>query len=265
MSTVVSGVGFSPVSRADSDNPDGKGNAGEGRVGSGITNSEENTRPLTNGECSPDDSLLHRQRLHNTMKNSDRLSGLFLRPLNPEDVTNSYVTWLNDKSIVRFLEIRHTNEPFNLKSVKQFIVDCHHNKRYHWGIYHRKRHVGNVSCSAYSRRYRWADISVLVGDRSYQNKGIGRISTASAVDHLLMRSGFRRIKAGAYSSNHSSINLFLSLGFRKERIEKESVLVEGKWIDTVGFGILKNEWQERRHQYQFVDVFPHQWEEIENS
>lgn len=169
------------------------------------------------------------------------ISRLLLRQLTPADVTSSYVRWLNDPKTNRFLEIRHST-PFTREDVVDFVASCLRDHRHHFGIFLDGVHVGNVSLSIYDVRYRWADISFLIGDEECRGKNVGHLSVATVIDYLFRVKKLNRIQAGMYIDNLPSIALVTSLGFKKEGVLREAAKVGGNYVDILKFGLLKAEW-----------------------
>jgi [ribosomal protein S5]-alanine N-acetyltransferase len=188
------------------------------------------------------------------------LKSIYLKQLNQDDVTDDYVGWLNDPEITKYLEIRHTTQPFTTDTVKNFVAQCHKDHRHHWGIFVHNKHVGNVSCSLYNYANNSVDVSILVGDRTYWGKNLGRIAVGAATNHLFTVSGFNCIQSGAYSVHVACINLFSKLGFRKEAVLKDVAIIEGQLVDVVKFGLLKSEWSGEKMTSPMVSVYAPPWE-----
>ena len=186
-------------------------------------------------------------------------SKIVLRQLEVQDVSEAYVKWLNDPEVNKFLEIRH-NVPFDKKDVIKFVENCNDQQRYHWGIFYENRHIGNISCSLIDRLNRYVNISNLIGEKLYWNSEICKLSLNAAMNYLFCNSHFNRIEAGTYSVHLSGITLLTNLGFKKEGVQKERVIVNGKYISNLLFGITKKEWDICDHSLPLVKVDKPFWE-----
>jgi [ribosomal protein S5]-alanine N-acetyltransferase len=182
-----------------------------------------------------------------------------LKPLFDEDVSDNYVKWLNDPTVNQYLEIRH-NLPITKENILEFIKNCKKIKRHHWGIFTKGKHVGNISCSAYSHVYSWVDISIIIGEEECRGIGLGKLSMAGAIDHLFLVSQFHRISAGAYSNNLPSIRLFSGLGFNCEGVLRENVLFGENYIDSVKLSILEHQWKQIKGNIPKAKVQRMPWE-----
>ncbi len=184
---------------------------------------------------------------------------ILLRQLYPSDVTPEYVSWLNDSETNKFLEVRH-HAPLSTEDIKSFVSDCIESKRHHWGIFLDGRHVGNVSCSVYNRRYRWTDVSNLIGDKTLQHSNVAKLALAGALEYLFNKEKFHRISAGTYGNHFSGIALLTNLGFKKEGVFKDAAQVEGEFQDVTKFAILEDEWRSQDKRFPVINVEPPPWE-----
>jgi RimJ/RimL family protein N-acetyltransferase len=71
---------------------------------------------------------------------------------------------------------------------------------------------------------------------------------------------FNSIGAGTYAIHLSGITLLTNLGFKKEGVLRERALVNGRYVDTVLFGITKKEWELRNNDLPLVKVIKPYWE-----
>lgn len=182
-----------------------------------------------------------------------------LIPLKVNNISENSAIWLQDPVVNRYLEVRH-DPPQAKADVIEFIKKCDLERRYHWGIFFKNRHIGNVSCSACNRTYGWIDVSILIGEKIFWGEKISKKALAGAIDYLYMIAGFHRIQAGAYATNIQSLKLFHSLGFKIEGVLREAALSEGDYVDVIKMGLLKKEWEEIRNSYPKAKVTRPDWE-----
>ena len=67
---------------------------------------------------------------------------IILKQLELDDISDQYLSWLNDSQINKYLEIRH-KVPLKRKDVIEYVSTCNNKHRYHWGIIYDKKHIGN--------------------------------------------------------------------------------------------------------------------------
>lgn len=161
--------------------------------------------------------------------------------LAPEHVTDSYVCWLNDPEINRYLESRfvtHTAE-----STRAFVASVLASpNNLFLGIWSQQlaRHVGNIKLGPIDPHHETGDIGILIGDKAAWGKGLATAAIkavcAIATTHLKLR----KLTAGCYASNAGSRKAFEKAGFLVEGVRPAQFLLDGKAEDLVLMGrILK--------------------------
>ena len=78
--------------------------------------------------------------------------------------------------------------------------------------------------------------------RQSHGKGYATEALRAVIDHLFQQLNKHRIIGSIDPLNTSSINLLERLGFRKEAHFKQSLLIDGEWVDDIIYAILKREW-----------------------
>jgi len=77
----------------------------------------------------------------------------------------------------------------------------------------------------------------------FHGQGFATEALKEIISYLFNVLNKRRITASIDPGNLSSIQLFERLGFRKEAHFKESLFINGEWVDDLVYAILKKEWQ----------------------
>ena len=187
---------------------------------------------------------------------------LSLRSISPRDITTEYVNWLNDPEIKRYMGIRHKESPFGHTDVFDFLKQCNEAKRFHWGIFVDQKHIGNVSCSAWSHENRWIDISFMIGKKDLHGQGYATLSVGAAMKYLFETQKFNRIQAHAVESNLSSIRVFEKLRMKKEADLRESAFFpsENKFENEVIYSALRREWTPPDERLNHIQVDAMTWQ-----
>ncbi|WP_372650976.1 GNAT family N-acetyltransferase [Draconibacterium sp.] len=78
-----------------------------------------------------------------------------------------------------------------------------------------------------------------------QHQGLGFATEASkaVINYLFGELKKHRITASVDPENIASVALLEKLGFRKEAHFKESLLINGQWVDDVIYALLAREWK----------------------
>lgn len=75
-----------------------------------------------------------------------------------------------------------------------------------------------------------------------QRQGLAREALAAVLDHLFVVLGKHRVVASADPRNGPSRRLLEALGFRQEAHFRESLFLNGEWVDDVVYAVLRSEW-----------------------
>ena len=187
----------------------------------------------------------------NGMNESSRPSGCFLegerihlREVRASDVNERYRAWLNDPAVTEFLEIRYT--PHSLEDIRKFVEAMDGKKDEIFLAICLKdgdRHIGNIKLGPINPIHRFADVSLLIGERDCWRAGYAteaiRILTAFAFNAL----NLNKLRAGCYSGNRGSEKAFLKAGFRREGLLKNQWIVGGAFQDEVLMGLWSGDWR----------------------
>jgi len=159
-----------------------------------------------------------------------------LKPLSPDQVSDDYVSWLNDEATNRFLESRFC---INTKDSVRRFLECQITSGLvlFYGIWSfDDRHIGNIKLGPIDLQHLSADIGFIVGNRAYWGKGIAT-DAINLLTKYAFSLGVEKITAGAYETNKGSIRVLEKCGFQKEGYRASQVCYQGKRIGTYLFGL----------------------------
>lgn len=158
---------------------------------------------------------------------------LFL--LDPTHVTASYVSWLNNPLVNRFLESRfnvHT-----IESTQDFVAQClESDTNILFGIRAKllgNVHVGNIKLGPIDYRHGRGEIGILIGEPAAWGKGIASQAITQICEIARVDLTLRKITAGIYETNIGSIKAFQKVGFEIEGRRREHYIFEGKTEDLI--------------------------------
>jgi len=136
--------------------------------------------------------------------------------LSASDVSETYVSWLNDPRVNRHLESRFRIH--DLKSVQEYVKNLSEptSDEILYGIYLREnhQHVGNIKIGPIDSTHHHATIGILIGDPSMWGKGLASNAIRLLVDHASRLEGITTFTAGCYSTNVGSYRAFLKAGWK---------------------------------------------------
>jgi RimJ/RimL family protein N-acetyltransferase len=103
--------------------------------------------------------------------------------------------------------------------------------------------LGTVSWYWQSEESNWKSIGLTIYDETSWSKGIGYNSLKFWINHLFIEDkNLTRLDLRTWSGNIGMIKLSQKLGFREEARFRNARIVDGKYYDSIGMGILREEW-----------------------
>lgn len=167
---------------------------------------------------------------------------IYLRSLREEDIEGNYKYWFDDEEVCKGNS--HHRFPETEQALKNYINECNTTiNGLVLAIIDKKNseHIGNVSLQNINYFNRSAEFAIIIGEKRYWGSGVGKETANLIVNHGFNSLNLNRIYFGTYVDNLGMIGIAKTLGFIEEGIRREADYKEGKYIDIVEFGILKNE------------------------
>ena len=165
---------------------------------------------------------------------------IYLREIRLSDANKNYRDWMNDPEINQYLESRF--EGWSVGKLKRYISNIKRNPDSVFltiVLRNGNKHIGNIKIGPINRRHRYADVGVIIGEKSFWGKGIATEAIKLVVDYAFNKLGLHKLTAGAYSCNIGSIRAFKRAGFSVEGVRKKHGFCNGKYIDGVLLGIVR--------------------------
>ena len=105
--------------------------------------------------------------------------------------------------------------------------------------------IGEVNWYWKSEETNWLEIGVVIFDEKNWGKGIGKQALKLWIREIFKSRGdIVRIGLTTWSGNKGMIKLAEKLGLKKEAEYRKARIVNGKYYDSVSYGILRDEWEE---------------------
>jgi len=79
--------------------------------------------------------------------------------------------------------------------------------------------------------------------KAHHGNGYATEALQAVIDYLFKKLNKHRIIASIDPGNTASIKMVERMGFRKEAHFKESLLINGNWVDDVVYALLQKEWK----------------------
>ena len=85
------------------------------------------------------------------------------------------------------------------------------------------------------------ETGILINDPRYWGTGLGRAAFGRLLMHAFDDLHIHRASLGVLEENLRAIRSYEALGFRKEGLRRDGLLLDGGWVDTVMMGVLAPE------------------------
>jgi RimJ/RimL family protein N-acetyltransferase len=181
-----------------------------------------------------------------------------IKPITKNEISENYISWLNDPEINKYLEVRHT------KQTKTGAIDYINSLRKQhncdmFAIFDNENntHIGNLTITSFNNNNNGSiDFGVMIGDKDSRSTGIGAEVLLSFIDFIFSYEMIERISAGAASDNIKSCKTLESIGFLKEGVRRKIFLLNnGNKCDYNYYGLLKEEWCKKRTRFiNFLNI-----------
>lgn len=163
---------------------------------------------------------------------------LILRTLQADDATDTYLAWLGDPEVNRYLEIRFS-EIRDVQELASFIESVNESPVHLMlGIFIKKdgRHIGNIKLGPIVVPHSRAVVGFLIGDKEAWGQGYATEAIVEICRYGIQVLGLAKITAGCYETNAGSAKALLKSGFAQEASIPSDVAFEERRIASLIFG-----------------------------
>ncbi len=172
-----------------------------------------------------------------------------LKPFTDTDITDTYLGWLNDPEVNRYLELRFARQTREMATsyVRSFYGGGE--EKYMWGITpNGQAHpVGTITLAFINRVHQTGEIGLMIGNRDYWGRGASTEALQLLCEFAFDRVGLRRLVAGTYAPNRGMNFTYKQLGFTMEgRLRSAFFLEPDSYTDGFRWALLKDEWKATR-------------------
>jgi [ribosomal protein S5]-alanine N-acetyltransferase len=183
---------------------------------------------------------VRRRKLHEKRIILIKGKRIYLREIKLSDANKNYRDWINDPEVNQYLESRF--EKWSIKKLKSYVSAIKKNPSYVFLaiiVKNRNKHIGNIKIGLVNKIHKFADVGIIIGEKSFWGKGFAAEAIKLVVDYAFNKLGLHKLTAGAYSNNIRSIKAFEKAGFSVEGVRKKHYLCKGDYVDGVLLGIVR--------------------------
>ena len=178
-----------------------------------------------------------------------RLTGsrCYLVPFEEKHINDTeYLDWLRDYDVVKTINRPDYLLPVSLLKVREYCETIMRSSNDMFlAIYDKKDEIfiGTMRAGHINWQTGTADIGIMIGNRNYWGKGIATDAIKTLGQFLFHKVGLRRLTAGLMAANPAMMKAFQRAGFRQEGILRQHDSYEGKFMDHIYLGCLRDEFQ----------------------
>ena len=174
-------------------------------------------------------------------------SNVILKRFQKENISDEYLSWLNDQKVVKYSVQRHISHD---RSTAEAYLDWMAQRGgIVFAIYDKSqnRHVGNISLD-FDPPNLTCDMALMIGNRSFWGKGIAKEAWIAVRDFAFEQLGYRKINAGTLSVNTPMLKLAVNTGMVPDGVQKDQYIWEGQLVDRVFFAFFNKSFQQKSEE-----------------
>ncbi len=166
-----------------------------------------------------------------------------LRAVELSDCNETYLAWLQDPDVNKYLETRWEEQ--SVDKIKDFVLSVRESDHsYLFAILYNYKHVGNIKIGPIHAIYKFADISIFIGEKAVWGKRIGseaiRLVTSFGFDVLHLN----RLQSGCVEGNIATDRFLKKNGYTLEAVYRKKVFVRSgdPYVDCHMYAILYDDY-----------------------
>lgn len=171
---------------------------------------------------------------------------LYLSPLTKEDISEEYISWLNDSQTNEGNS--HAIFPNTYTKTLAYIESIQSSRtEIVFAIKLKKGdvHIGNVSLQNINWVSRTGEIAMIIGNKKNRARGVGTEVMALIIEYAFKTLNLNRISCGTPVTNMGGIRICENNKMIKEGIQREVLYKNGEYLDCVLYSILKKDYKKK--------------------
>lgn len=118
---------------------------------------------------------------------------------------------------------------------------------------HEDEHIGWLNAYHNENDPHATAVGIAIMEESHWGRGLGTEALVLWVDYLFREMNLTRIGFTTWEGNPMMLGLGRKLGFAEEARIRKSCLVNGRFYDRISMGILREEWEAKRVEFEFLE------------
>jgi len=165
---------------------------------------------------------------------------ILLRDVRLSDVNERYCAWMNDREVTQYLETRFMPQsPECISAYVSSMAESRDSVFLAMVLREDGRHVGNIKLGPINWMHRFADIALVIGEKSEWGRGYATEAIRVVSNYAFMTLHLHKVTAGCYANNVASTKAFLKAGFSREGLRVQQFFCDGFYVDEVLLGLVR--------------------------
>jgi RimJ/RimL family protein N-acetyltransferase len=170
-----------------------------------------------------------------------RSTRIYLSPILPEDLATLFA-WINNREDVLFnssykpVSAKHHQEWFESQQSKKdtFIFGIR--------LIESNELIGSCQLHSIHPVHNSAELQIRIGEPSYRSLGYGTESLELLLYFAFYDLNLNRLFLQVFENNTVALNVYSKLGFVKEGVLRQSAYIDGKYVNVIMMGILRDDY-----------------------
>lgn len=164
-----------------------------------------------------------------------------LIPFKEEFITEKYLDWLSDIEVTKYLDVSNYDQ--TIDTITNYINRFNNSENYIFAIVIKEinNHIGNITLQNINWVHKFATEGIMIGDKKYWKDGYGTEARSLLIEFAFNDLKLNRIVSSAFVDNLAGIKSNAKLGYKKEGIFRNHMILEGQYSDVIQQGILKED------------------------
>ena len=164
-----------------------------------------------------------------------------LIPFKEEFITEKYLDWLSDIEVTKYLDVSNYDQ--TIDTITNYINRFNNSENYIFAIVIKEinNHIGNITLQNINWVHKFATEGIMIGHKKYWKDGYGTEARSLLLEFAFNDLKLNRIVSSAFVDNLAGIKSNTKLGYKKEGIFRNHMILEGQYSDVIQQGILKED------------------------
>lgn len=157
---------------------------------------------------------------------------LLYEPLSLKHLSTTYVNWLNNDKVNKYLE---SGGDYTLKKLESFLKEQEQKEILFWAILIKesKKHIGNIKIDPIDAEFNSGEYGIMMGDTTEWGKGYAKEASLKIINYCFNDLKLSKITLGVVDQNKAALKLYENMGFERNAIINNFGVYKGEVCDSI--------------------------------